>query len=211
MDNEHFNKHLLFFFCFCFQLEDNEDNIREEWSYCYVVHEKFRHNVFLTKIVVLILMDWYSSCFKTTFFYHVWRVELKYAINVIMDSIMLIFSRLNLHDFSFWIFNIDFPYFENLDFKDINNNIFLIEPLNFVWAMYVKLKDYIINIFNTLGNIFKIVVVVNTLNNGFIIVALQKTVTYYKRQHWPRSQLKNCYLNFRPRILYFRPQFYGVV
>jgi len=49
--------------------------------------------------------------------------------------------------------------------------------------MYVKLKDYIINIFNTLGNIFKIVVVVNTLNNGFIIVALQKTVTYYKRQH----------------------------
>jgi len=38
------------------QLEDNEDNIEEEPIYCYVVHEQFKHDVFLTKFVVLILM-----------------------------------------------------------------------------------------------------------------------------------------------------------
>jgi len=49
-----------------------------------------------------------------------------------------------------------------------------------LYKQYVKLKYYIINFFNTLGNLFKIVVVANILSNGFIIVALQKTVAYYK-------------------------------
>jgi len=28
------------------QLEDNEDNIKEEGIFCYVIHEQLRHDVF---------------------------------------------------------------------------------------------------------------------------------------------------------------------
>jgi len=48
------------------------------------------------------------------------------------------------------------------------------------------------------------------LRNNFKIVVVLETVTYYLQLRSPRPRLKNCCLNFSPRFLWFKSQFYVV-